>query len=104
MVSGFEELADVSGAFNINDEFFPSDLTFEDTPEDVMRVAQVQITTDQTSTIQITFNSGTTWVNINNAVAINGLATFTFIVRKDTLLNFRNTDVAGLAVRIQVGV
>jgi hypothetical protein len=99
--SGFELREKNAGAFNINDEFFPSDLTFEDTPENVERTIQVQIQTASAATLEITLD-GTTFVPINNMVALAGLGTFTMLVEKTTLLNFRNTDVAGLVVSIVV--
>jgi len=103
MVSGFEIRAENSGSFNINDEFFPSDITFEDTPETVTRAVQVQIQTGSAATIEVTLN-GTDFVPINNEVPLSGLGTFTMLVSKDSLLNFRNIDVAGLVVAIVVGV
>lgn len=101
MVSGFVEKAQVTGAFNIDEEFFASDLTFPDTPKSTQRAIQVQILTDQTSVIEISLN-GTTFLPINNGVGIFGLATFTFLVDDATALNFRNSDVVGLAVQIVV--
>ncbi len=104
MVSAFEIKAEESGAFNIDEEFFPQDLAFDDkVPPGTMGIIQIQIATDQTSVLQITLN-GTNYFNLNNAVGINGLATFTMAVQSDTLLNFRNSDVAGLAVSIVVGI
>lgn len=99
--SGFELRGKNSGAFNINDEFFASDLTFEDTPENVERTIQVQIQTASAATLEITLD-GTNFVPINNMVALSGLGTFTMLVEKATLLNFRNIDVAGLVVSIVV--
>lgn len=104
MVSAFQIKADVAGAFNIDEEFFPSDLTFDDiVPVDAIGIIQIQIATDQTSVLEVTLN-GTTFVALNNGVGIDGLATFTMAVHSDTLLNFRNSDVAGLAVSIVVGI
>lgn len=103
MVSGFEIRAENAGSFNIDQEFFPSDVTFEDTPEDVTRAVQVQIQTGSASILEVTLN-GTDFVPINNEIALSGLGTFTMLVSKDSLLNFRNTDVAGLVVAIVVGV
>ena len=101
MVSGFTEKGKETGSFNIDEEFFPSDITFDEVPDGVQATVQIQLRTDQTSILEVTFN-GTTWVSINNAVGINGLATFTMLVEKTTLLNFRNSDVVGLAVSIVV--
>ena len=104
MVSAFQIKAEEAGAFNIDEEFFPADLTFDDiVPVDTIGIIQIQIATDQTSILEVTLN-GTTFVSLNNAVGINGLATFTMAVQSDTLLNFRNSDVAGLAVSIVVGI
>jgi hypothetical protein len=99
--SGFELRGKNAGSFNINDEFFPSDLTFEDTPENVERTVQIQIQTASAATLEITLD-GTNFVAINNEVPLSGLGTFTMLVEKDTLLNFRNTDVAGLVASIVV--
>lgn len=99
--SGFELRGKNAGSFNINDEFFASDLTFEDTPENVERTIQVQIQTASAATLEITLD-GTNFVPINNMVALSGLGTFTMLVEKTTLLNFRNIDVAGLVVSIVV--
>lgn len=101
--SGFVERAKNSGSFNIDEEFFPSDITFEDTPEDVARAVQVQIQTASAAIIEVTLD-GTNFVPINNEVALSGLGTFTMLVEKDSLLNFRNADVAGLVIAIVVGV
>ncbi len=101
--SGFLKRAENSGSFNINDEFFPTDVTFEDTPDGVTRAVQVQIQTGSAATLEVTLD-GTNFVPINNEVALSGLGTFTMLVSKDTLLNFRNIDVAGLVVAIVVGV
>lgn len=101
--SGFEIRGENSGSFNINDEFFPSDLTFEDTPENFTRAVQVEIQTASAASLEVTLD-GTNFVPINNEVPLSGLGTFTMLVQKDSLLNFRNTDVAGLVVAIVVGV
>ena len=103
MVSAFQIKAEEAGAFNIDEEFFPADLTFEEVPDGTIGIIQIQIATDQTSVLEVTLN-GTTFVNLNNAVGINGLATFTMAVTNTTLLNFRNSDVVGLAVSIVVGI
>lgn len=103
MVSAFQIKADEAGAFNIDEEFFPSDLTFEELPEDTMGIIQIELGTDQTSVLEVTFD-GSTWIGLNNGVGISGLATFTMAVKKSTTLNFRNSDVAGLAVFILVGI
>lgn len=100
-ISGFQVIGKNAGSFNINDEFFATDLTFDNTPEDAEQVIQVQIQTDQPSTLQVTLN-GSVFVSLNNGIAIDGLATFTMLVAKDTLLNFRNADIPGLAVEIVV--
>ena len=73
----------------------------EDTPENVERTIQVQIQTASASVLEITLD-GTNFVAINNQVALSGLGTFTMLVAKDTLLNFRNSDVPGLVVAIVV--
>ena len=99
--SGFELRGKNAGSFNVDDEFFPSDLTFEDTPLNVERTVQVQIQTASASVLEITLD-GTNFVPINNMVALAGLGTFTMLVAKDTLLNFRNSDVPGLVVAIVV--
>ncbi len=102
-VSGFEIRGENAGSFNINDEFFPADLAFADTPEGVTRAIQVQIQTASAAQLEVTLD-GTNFVPINNQVSLSGLGTFTMLVDKDTLLNFRNVDVAGLVVAIVVGV
>lgn len=100
--SGFEIRGQNSGSFNINDEFFPSDLTFEDTPIGLTRAIQVQIETASAATLEVTLD-GTNFVPLNNEIPLSGLGTFTMLVGKDSLLNFRNTDVAGLVAAIVVG-
>lgn len=102
MVSVFEIKAKVSGSFNIDEEFFSQDLTFEDFPENTMGIIQIQLGTDQTSILEVTLN-GTDYFFLNNGTGISGLATFTMAVDKNTILNMRNSDVAGLAVTITVG-
>lgn len=100
-ISGFKILANESGSFNIDEEFFPSDITFPEIPPGDSMAIQVQIQTDQTSIIMITLD-GTNFTAINNGTGIDGLATFTMLVGSTTLLNLRNSDVAGLAVAISV--
>jgi hypothetical protein len=100
-ISGFQVIAKNSGSFNVNDEFFAADLTFDNTPEDAEQVIQVQIQTDQAAILQVTLN-GIVFVSLNNGIAIDGVATFSMLVAKDTLLNFRNADIPGLAVEIVV--
>ncbi len=95
-VSGYQVIADVAGGFDINEEWFASDITFADTPADVRREIQIQIGTGAAATLQITFD-GATFIPINNNVPLFGLSTFTILVTKDTLLNFRNIDVNALA-------
>lgn len=100
--SGFKELADVTGAFDINEEWLASDLTFEETTDGFTREIQIQISTGAAATIQMTLDGGT-FTPINNNVTIFGYATFTILVKKDSQLNFRNIDVNALAVRIIIG-
>ncbi len=101
--SGFEIRAEASGSFNVDEEFFASDILFADTPAGVTRAIQVQILTASAAQLEVTLD-GTNFVPINNQVALSGLGTFTMLVDKDTLLNFRNADVPGLVVSIVVGV
>lgn len=100
-ISVFEIIAEAAGAFNINDLFI-TDIEFTDVPDGTTRVIQVQIETDQAATLQVTTTGGTSWSALNNNTPVDGLATFTMIVRKDDTVNFRNVDVAGLAVKITV--
>lgn len=102
--SGFEERAKVNGAKNINEAFFAQDILFADTPAGLQRAIQIQISTSEASQLEITLDGQSTWKPINNQVAVSGLGTFTILVEKDTALNFRNTDVAGLVITAVVGV
>lgn len=95
-VSGYKEIAQVQGGFDINEEWFAQDITFQDTPDGVRQEIQIQLGTGASATIQITFD-GATFIPINNNVPLFGLSTFTIYVQKDTLLNFRNIDVNALA-------
>lgn len=101
-ISAFKIIGTADGAFNINEEFFASDLEFPDVPEGTVQIIQVQLETDQAALLEVTTNGGLSWAALNNATAISGMATFTMMVRKDDALNFRNTDVAGLAVKFTV--
>jgi len=101
-LSGFQILSENSGAFNIDDELLTADLDIPETAANNVTIIQVQIETDQASILEVTTNSGTSWSKLNNGTAIDGMATFTMMMRAGDLLNFRNTDVAGLAVKITV--
>lgn len=101
-ISAFQIIAEEEGAFNINQEWFPTPITFPEVPNETVQVIQVQLETDQASLLQVTTNNGTTWSALNNATAVSGLATFTMLIRQGDELNFRNTDVAGLAVKVTV--
>ena len=52
--SGFKELADVTGSFDINEEWLASDLTFPENTDGFTREIQIQISTGAASTIQMT--------------------------------------------------
>ncbi len=101
-VSTFKILAEAEAAFNINDLFLSPGLDLLDTPKNTVQVIQVQIETDQASVLEVTTTGGTTWSKLNNATAVDGMATFTMMLRQADELNFRNTDVAGLLVKITV--
>lgn len=102
--SGFKEVANESGAKNIDEAFFAQDITFPDTPNATQRSVQIQISTSEASQLEITLDGQSTWKPINNQVALSGLGTFTILVDNVTALNFRNTDVAGLLITTVVAV
>jgi len=101
-ISAFQILAQVAGSFNINNVFFSPVIEFPEIPNNSSQIIQIQITTDQAATIEVTFNDGASWSVLNNGGTILGLATFTMMVFKGSQFNMRNTDVAGLAVTATV--
>lgn len=102
-VSGFKEVGKVTGAFNIDEEFFAQDIEFPDTPKLTQRACQIQIQTASAAQLELTLN-GTDFAPINNEVPLSGLGTFTILVDDETKLNFRNADVPGLVVDAVVAV
>lgn len=101
-ISAFQIIEQVAGSFNINNPFFSPVIEFPEIPTDTAEVIQIQITTDQAATIEVTFNDGASWTVLNNGGTILGLATFSMMVFKGSQFNMRNTDVAGLAVSATV--
>lgn len=80
------------GAFLIN-EF----ITFDDfVPPDFMQEIQVEFGTSAATKLSVTLDGGANYVLLKNDETITGLATFTFFVKKDSVVNF----VVGSAVSI----
>ena len=70
----------------------PVDILWDsDTPKDFLREIHVQFDVPSTSTaiIEFTFDGGTTWMPVNNGVAIKGVATMTFFLQYDAEFNIR---------------
>jgi len=71
-----------------------SDIEFldwdDDTPDNTLREIHVQFDTDIAVGVEITLDGGSTYMPINNATTLVGLATFTMFVIDTTLLNFRS--------------
>lgn len=106
MVSSvFPLLASNSATVNVNDDFLAADFDFSadnETPPNVMREIQIQITVASAVVVQLTFDAGVTWVDINNAATIDGVSTFTFFVTNTTVLNVRQVTSAGVVMTILV--
>ena len=62
-----------------------------DTPEDYLRVIHTQFDTGVSVAIEITLN-GKDYMAINNDDPIQGLATFTFFMQNESILNFRTAS------------
>ena len=87
----------VAVPFTITDtgNWFENDaVSFEDTPDSFLRELHVQFDTIVSVGIEISLDGGANYMAINNANELIGLATFTFFVVKDSLVNFRTTSAA----------
>lgn len=88
-ISGFNIIAQNSGNAGPEVKWLTTDVLFDaDTPEKFLREIHVQFDTIQSVVLEITLD-GTTFMKLNNGNAIIGLATFTFFVIKNSMLNFR---------------
>lgn len=72
-------------------------VTFEDTPENFLRELHVQFDTTVSVGIEISLDGGLSYMALNNANELIGLATFTFFVVKGSEVNFRTTSAAATA-------
>lgn len=91
-------------AFNGNDGGFllvNDFLTFEEDPENLLSEVQVQILTTAETIVSVTFDGGV-YVTLNDNQPINGLATFTFYVEKESLVNFVSSESVTITVTVSV--
>ena len=84
-----------NGTFAQNIEWFASDLTVASRP----KLINMNLATDSSVTIQITFDSGATWVDFASTKKQDFWELHQFIVTPDDTVNFRVTDAGGVTVQ-----
>lgn len=87
----FRKLAVISGSFDQFDEWLVADLTFGSLPANRSSRLQVQITSNQSTSVEFTLDSGATWRNLRDG-DIEGRDVIVVFVDEDSELNFRHVD------------
>ena len=90
-------------AFNGNDSgfFLVNDfVTFEEDPENLLSEIQVQILTSDETIVSVTFDGGANYIPLNDNLSIHGLSTFTFYVKKESVVNFTSSESVTITVTV----
>ena len=90
-----EYLAEVNNtSFDQNAEWFSNDLKLYHRPKRV----KMNIGINASKTIQITFDSGSSWTDFASSKKLDFKDEVTFIISPDDLVNFRCTDGSGVTI------
>ena len=94
--SHLEFLAEINNStFAQNAEWFNSDLQLFHRSKECI----INIGTNGNKTVQITFDSGSSWVDFATGKKLDFKDQSKIVVSKDDLVNFRTTDGSGIVVQ-----
>lgn len=94
-------IGDTSGSKAQNVEWFASDLTSDASEQFAASKFRITLAVSSSVPIQVTLDSGTTWVALNEGSSLvsDSLYMFDVGVRQADTFNMRTTDASGTTVR-----